>query len=392
MIFLSPPCDIIDTNLVTHSSWYRFITQLGYEGDTLKIASPALINNNDTFKIKQIKRTLIKVKQFRYNTFKSYYNFFFLKPFYVLKIYIKAIITSDIVLFRIPNPGFTIVSIISLLFKKPVIVFISGNIIDQSDTYKNAKGFFKLFLNLVMLTRKSIHKFIFIYAKHIFPVSKDISNLYNIKDKSNTTILRTPVISLHNITDEYLLNEYNPKKILRVIRVCLLQESKGLENLIHVVNNLKKKYEIKVDIYGEAKNIDYKSKIIMLIDKLKLSQNIELKGWVSNDQLKKLYNNYDLHLVSSVSEGMPRVCLEASAYGLPQILTPVGGVEDYYRHMHDAYICKNYSINAIENGIIWFIENPKKAKSMAINSLKNIKTDTIEETTSTINKILDKCL
>lgn len=125
---------------------------------------------------------------------------------------------------------------------------------------------------------------------------------------------------------------------------------------------------------------------------MKLSKIVKLKGWVSNKKLYKLYKNYDLHIVSSNAEGMPRVCLEAAANGIPQILTPVGGVKDYYKHLHDAYICKNFSISAIQKGIVWFIERPKKSKILAINSIRSAKKNTIQEVSKNFNKKIDNFL
>lgn len=392
-IFLSPPCYIKKSELITESSWYKFILNFGFQNDHINIVSPTLEQSSEAFIIRQNRLSLKKINHFYYDSFKSYYKNLILKPFVTIRIYFKLIKSSDLIIFRIPNPGFAIISFMAFCLKKPVVVFISGNIVDQSDTFKNSKGILRIFLKLVLIMRKGLHRIMFSYSSYIFPVSTELLDLYKINKKSNIEILRTPVISAADLTLK--INKkfiYQDKKRLKIIRVCWLQESKGIENLISAVNNLKNNYRIELDIYGDSKDEKYKEKLIKLIENFNLFEHVKLKGWVSNDKLKEIYNNYDLHLMSSISEGMPRVCLEASSRGLPQILTPVGGIYDFYSHLQDAYICEDSSINSIQKGIIWFISNPEKVVKMTENSLENAKKGTIEEVSKDFNKILERFL
>lgn len=395
LIFLSPPCEVSNGNLITDSSWYKFIVNFGSQGDNLRIISPLLKDKDKdkAFKIQQNRLKINKIKHFYYDSFKSYYKNLFLNPFKNIGVYFKEIKNSNLIIYRIPNPGFTLVSLIALIYKKPLIVFISGNIIEQSDAYLKSKGIFRAFLRFVLIIRNRLHRLALFYSSYIFPVSSELLNFYKINKKTNYKLIRTPIISIRDIrTDIEKIKVYNRKNPLRIIRVCWLQESKGIENLINVVKNLKKNYPIEIDIYGEAKEESYKVKLMDLIEKYDLSNQIRLKGWVSNNELKNIYNNYDLHLVTSLSEGMPRVCLEASSRGLPQILTPVGGVNDFYTHLHDAYICEDSSIDSIEKGIIWFINNPHNVRNIIMNSTQSTKESSIEEVSALFNKIVDKLL
>lgn len=212
LMFLSPACQINKKSILTHSSWYKFISKFGYNDDIIQIISSQLKNKKKTFKIRQDKISFKKVIEFPYISFKTFYIFFLKNFVKVLNIYRKEIKSSDIVIFRIPNPGFTIVGILSFLFKKPLVVFISGNIIKQSDLFQNSKGFFKKNLRVVLFVRRILHKLVFMYAKQIFPVSKDVISLYNLKSMSKITMMRTPVISLKDISDENLINKYEKKK------------------------------------------------------------------------------------------------------------------------------------------------------------------------------------
>ena len=61
-----------------------------------------------------------------------------------------------------------------------------------------------------------------------------------------------------------------------------------------------------------------------LIDSLNLSDVITIKDWVNQEKLYELYSQATLLVISSRSEGGPRVALEALANDLPVLSTDVG--------------------------------------------------------------------
>jgi teichuronic acid biosynthesis glycosyltransferase TuaC len=67
----------------------------------------------------------------------------------------------------------------------------------------------------------------------------------------------------------------------------------------------------------------------ILIDKLGISKNFKLAGFVSDEDLPSYYNAADFFVLPSKSgEGLPLVALEAMACGLPVIATNVGGINE----------------------------------------------------------------
>ena len=194
--------------------------------------------------------------------------------------------------------------------------------------------------------------------------------MYGLTSQENIILARTPVISKKEIIK--LPQIKKPGKTFKIIRVCWLQESKGLENLIYSIKKISGQFKVRLDIFGSAKDLLYRKKIQDLISELGLSDVVILKGWVANDKLKQKYRDYDLHVVSSLAEGMPRVCLETAAKGVPQLITPVGGVKDFFTHKHDAYICRDCSIDAITEGF-WFFTETDLRSQLAENALKNAK-------------------
>lgn len=65
-----------------------------------------------------------------------------------------------------------------------------------------------------------------------------------------------------------------------------------------------------------------------LAQKLGIEQQVKLLGWVSGEQKDKAYKEATVFCLPSYAEGFPMAVLDAWAYGLPVITTPVGGIPD----------------------------------------------------------------
>jgi len=68
----------------------------------------------------------------------------------------------------------------------------------------------------------------------------------------------------------------------------------------------------------ERKNLKKK------IEKLKLSENVKLLGQKSREELRDIYGQADVFILTSDSEGWGLAVVEAASYGLPVIMTDVG--------------------------------------------------------------------
>lgn len=390
-IFLSNPCSINGRSLKTESSWYRFVSKLGLDGGILNIVAPDLKTSTSAFSV-SLKKTLTfkKIEHFYYSSYKEFYFKVVLHPILFLRNYLKIIKSSHYIIFRIPTPGFTLVAFLALLLRKPLVVFISGNIQEQSDLYANSRGFKRLLLTVVIKVRIRVHSIFLRRCKYIFCVSTDVMELYKIKDSRTVELLRTPIISINDIdlNNPRSINEVPPKKF-KLIRACWIQESKGLEDLIVAVHKVSRHYDISLDIFGSARDKIYGENIKQLICDLGMDDCIKLRGWVSNEGLQKMYKDFDLHVMSSKAEGMPRVCLESAAKGLPQLLCPVGGIPDFFSHLYDAYIVEDCSSKSLQKGIEWFLNNRMSAKKIAANAILGVKKSSFENVANRVNRIFD---
>lgn len=65
-----------------------------------------------------------------------------------------------------------------------------------------------------------------------------------------------------------------------------------------------------------------------LVRALEIVNQVDFKGWISGEDKHQLFSKATLFCLPSFAEGFPMSVLDAWAYGLPVITTPVGGIPD----------------------------------------------------------------
>ena len=67
-------------------------------------------------------------------------------------------------------------------------------------------------------------------------------------------------------------------------------------------------------------------------------ENIHFLGFVRNAQKIEAFRKADIFVLPSYTEGMPTAVLEAMAFGLPVLTTPVGGIPDFFIENQMGYL------------------------------------------------------
>ena len=108
----------------------------------------------------------------------------------------------------------------------------------------------------------------------------------------------------------------------------------------------------KLIIVGEGK---LRTKLENQITKLELENNILLVGKKNQKQIARLLNLSKIFVLSSLTEGSPKVIFEAMACGLPILSTDVGDIRSN-TSIESGYIVEN-DINSLANGLEEIINN-----------------------------------
>ncbi|MDI6807244.1 MAG: glycosyltransferase family 4 protein, partial [Candidatus Aenigmarchaeota archaeon] len=132
----------------------------------------------------------------------------------------------------------------------------------------------------------------------------------------------------------------------------------------------KESYRIKLIIVGKDKT--YEKYLEYLIDKYKVRKKVELLGKIPFFKLPEFYSAADLFVLPSLSEGLPKVVLEALACGTPIVATAVSGIPEIIEHEKTGLLVPPTDYLALVNAIKYAIENENGMKKMAKRGRKFI--------------------
>lgn len=172
-------------------------------------------------------------------------------------------------------------------------------------------------------------------------IDKKYSKLYTaIFRMANTIIVlseswRNGLIKDLNISSSKIKVLYNPCPIIQenknpiktntILYAGTVENRKGYKDLLNSFAIIAKIYPDWTLIFAGNGEIN---EGILLAKKLHIENQVIFKGWVSGDEKNQLFSEASIFCLPSYAEGFPMAVLDAWAYGLPVITTPVGGIPD----------------------------------------------------------------
>lgn len=153
---------------------------------------------------------------------------------------------------------------------------------------------------------------------------------------------------------------HSPIRVLFVGNVCL---AKGIHYLLKAIRSLGKKVECRII----GKQACSRSKINEYLDK-----NIQLFGHIPYSELKRHYNWADIFCLPSLSDGFARVCLEATASGLPVITTPNTGASEIIVENNTGFTVPIRNSDAIAERIAALGHDSELFSALSMNAINSI--------------------
>jgi len=221
--------------------------------------------------------------------------------------FINKVEFKNISILRCSHLTATIPAIISkLLYKTP---FVFNYAYDYKYFLKIEKRYFLVFL---------IHLWEYLALRLANGI---IASTPEITDKLNSLKLK----NIKYIPNGVDLNIFKPnnkikKNHFEILYVGRLEKQKNLMNLILAVSKLKQKRKYILHFVGDG---SLKYQLIQMAKKHKV--NLKVSSFVPNDQLPQFYNRAEVFSLVSLTEGFPKVMLEAQACGLPVLVSATFG-------------------------------------------------------------------
>ncbi len=168
---------------------------------------------------------------------------------------------------------------------------------------------------------------------------------------------------------------------LEIISVGRLHWVKGYEMALMALALFKKNgNDFNYTIIGAGVETE---KLVYLIHSLGLKDNVKLVSQKSAVEIREIMERSNLFLQTSWAEGFSNSALEAQALGLPVVVTPVSGMSTIVEHRKTGFVCDDFSIEEVLNGLNWYktlskVELGELAKNTSVRVQENFSSEVLK--------------
>lgn len=202
---------------------------------------------------------------------------------------------------------------------------------------------------------KYICKYMENFSIKILSVSEAISTYYSPYLTDKTKLERVHyAIEMPNIPS-------TPNHIYTLIMVGSFNENKGQKEAIYASDIIKHKYQIPFQLLLVGANRDkYTNEIKELIKQRELTQQIKVIDFTSS--ILNYYQQADVLITCSASEGLPRVIIEAQKLGIPVIATSIQPNKELIESGYNGLLYQRGNYNELAQYIIELNDKQKRKK------------------------------
>lgn len=169
-----------------------------------------------------------------------------------------------------------------------------------------------------------------------------------------------------------VINNIAPK----IIYVGYLRKAKGVETVINAFSLILHSFpKAELSIVGSG---DFEEELKQIVSNKNI-RNVTFLGHVDQrEKLNKLLRTHDIFCFASLSEGSPRVILEAMANGLNVISTPVGALPHIFTENEHIFYAGFNNPKMFREKIEELIFNPEIAKIIRAKAYTKVQNFTIQ--------------
>lgn len=146
----------------------------------------------------------------------------------------------------------------------------------------------------------------------------------NLKEIVNRHVRAKNLITLYNPCPTPKLSKHISQSNI-ILFSGTLYKGKGYADLISAFAKIAQNYPEWRIVFAGNGEIENGKKIAQ---KLGISAQVEFLGWVTGEAKQRVFQEASIFCLPSYAEGFPMAVLDAWAYGLPVVTTPVGGIPD----------------------------------------------------------------
>ena len=190
---------------------------------------------------------------------------------------------------------------------------------------------------------------------YLVPVSKELEGFYH-------EYLGDKVINISNCIDKVptKLSKLESKNLIAVGR---LSKEKGFDDMLKLFKKVSIKYpDWKLNIIGDGME---KNNLLDLSKELKLGDKVVFHGYQNKDYINNMLSDSSIYLMTSHTECLPLVLIEAMSYGIPCLsYTSAQGANEIIDDNVNGYLIENRNEDEMIEKISILIENEKQRKRL----------------------------
>ncbi len=276
----------------------------------------------------------------------------------------KAINKHRVIWLRFPSLAGFVLFLIAYVLNKRVVIEISANIKNAWEPSKYQSSVAKRFVIFSGRCMDFLQKFI-VKKRFLLTTGKDLERKY----KNYSSFCLHFLENYFNEEDYIKKQNFDLHKPVRILYVGRLMELKGLQYLLEAIRMLiKEGKKVTLWIVGGGPLEKWLKKEVL---NKKIHRYVKFFGPLPyGDKLFKIYKESDIFILPSLSEGFPRVIIEAFFFQLPVITTPVGGLKYFIKHMENGILVCPRDPYGIKEAVKKLIENKGLRKKIIYNQYK----------------------
>lgn len=138
----------------------------------------------------------------------------------------------------------------------------------------------------------------------------------------------------------------------------VLDRQKGIFDLLNAIKQIDRELPstVKLVVCGTDRN----HKVQKAVENLKLTDRVEMKGWVEAEQKQEIFEQTMIHILPSYSEALPMSVLETMSYGIPNISADVAAIPEVIRNGENGILIKPSDVEGLVQAIRELISDTKK--------------------------------
>jgi len=380
----------------TSYTWPLFAKNIADFNHTTSLLSPVIdvadkkLVNGELFDNGRLKI----ISNFYYTGYLNYYQNYYQNYFKINRAIHRLVKSYDIILIRIPSPIIPLIAKHTVSLKKPFVLLAVGNLIKSANSYNLTKNYIVKILLKSIFKITQHHEYGYLKkTKLLYAHGQEIAKYYR-KSVKNIKLMRTAHLSLNDINYVSRSKLHSP---VRLLSMGWLGPVKGHVFLIRSMKLLiNRGYNVILKLYGKEIDCNYSEYLKNLVFKLDLLDYVKFMGPVYYHQVSKIYQESDIQIISSTSEGIPRVILEGAANSLPLVCTSVGGCLSAVQNGENGILVAARDPAAMANGIEHVIRNDHLRRNIIQGGLEMAKCYSAEsicpQIVMELNEIVKKSL